>query len=398
MNPTETGSRCGLWVDKSGRVHVSREGGDGSRIESTEPLRPFAWFGRKFEETALDGMVWHQLEGEGVFQWVAHSPDLATHNTLVKEARGNAPVDAVRPLESLHLLETQDRLFKHVEFGQLRRCQLDIETASSDDEFRNADKPEDRILAIGLRFGDRDRTLVWEAMTNAAELRLLQRLNEVLEEEDPDTIEGHNIYKFDLDFLRRRAKRLKVPCRRGRFGQNASFRSSRLKVAERWIDFPRCDLPGRTVVDTFLLVQLYDISTRELTTFGLKDVAIHFGITAAEGSDRTYLAGNAIHVAYHENRSAFLAYLADDLRETKGIANRLLSTYFEQVKTFPITLQEATLRGTTGKIDLLFWEHYYHANRSTPVPPEVTPFEGGYTRSFQECVFEKVLHFDVASL
>jgi hypothetical protein len=32
------------------------------------------------------------------------------------------------------------------------------------------------------------------------------------------------------------------------------------------------------------------------------------------------------------------------------------------------------------------------------VPPEVQPFEGGYTRSFQEGVFRQVLHFDVASL
>ena len=32
------------------------------------------------------------------------------------------------------------------------------------------------------------------------------------------------------------------------------------------------------------------------------------------------------------------------------------------------------------------------------MPPDVQPFEGGYTRSFQEGVFRHVLHFDVASL
>jgi DNA polymerase elongation subunit (family B) len=61
-------------------------------------------------------------------------------------------------------------------------------------------------------------------------------------------------------------------------------------------------------------------------------------------------------------------------------------------------LQEATLRGATSKIDLLFLEEYYHARQSCPVPPEMKPFEGGYTRSFQEGVFRQVLHFDVASL
>jgi DNA polymerase elongation subunit (family B) len=68
------------------------------------------------------------------------------------------------------------------------------------------------------------------------------------------------------------------------------------------------------------------------------------------------------------------------------------------VRTFPTLLQEATLRGATSKIDLLFLEEYYHARQACPVPPEVRPFEGGYTRSFQEGVFRHVLHFDVASL
>jgi DNA polymerase elongation subunit (family B) len=242
---------------------------------------------------------------------------------------------------------------------------------------------------------------VLDAMTDEAERRLLEQLNDALRAEDPDVIEGHNIFKFDLDYLRQRARRLKVPCAWGRFGQRASFRNSRLKVAERWVDFPRCDLPGRAVIDTYLLVQLHDITTRELTGYGLKDVAVYFGVTdedAAETGSRAYLAGDRIHAAYEHDRAKFLAYLADDLRETKGVADLLLPTYFEQARAFPILLQDATLRGTTVKIDLLFLEEYYHARQSCPAPAEVAAFAGGYTRSFKEGVFKNVLHFDVASL
>ncbi len=398
MSASTAGSLCGIWVDRAGAVHLSHTAADNRRIESTVPLQPFAWLAERTEALSTGGISFAALEGEGVFKWLAQAESLEAYDELLKSARGVTGIDAVRPLESQHLLRSRARLFAEVSFAQLRRCQLDIETASSDGDFSDPDKPDDRVLAIGLRFGERERTLVLAEMTDAAEQALLEELNAVLADEDPDTIEGHNIFKFDLDFLRRRAKRHKVPCAWGRFGQRATFRSSRLKVAERWIDFPRCDLPGRTVVDTLLLVQLYDITTRELTAFGLKDVAVHFGITPADGDGRTYLAGNAIHETYLQDRATFLAYLADDLRETKGIADLLLPTYFEQVKTFPITLQEATLRGTTGKIDLLFLEQYYHAGRATPLPPEVQAFEGGYTRSFQEGVFRHVLHFDVASL
>ena len=392
------GSLCGLWVDRDGQVHRSCAGADGGRDESVESLHPFAWLSGEPGERLSRTAEIIPLEGDGAYRWLARTKNLADYTTFAKAARDEVVIDAVRPLESQYLLATRQRLYADLGFGQLRRCQLDIETASSTGSFSDATLPEDRVLAIGLRFGDRERTLVLAEMTDVAERAMLTDLNRMLAEEDPDTVEGHNIFKFDLNYLKLRAKRFKVPCAWGRFGLKAEFRSSRLKVAERWIDFPRCDLPGRTVVDTYLLVQLYDITTRELTAFGLKDVAVHFGITPSDGGDRTYLAGNKIHAAYEQDRAAFLAYLSDDLRETRGIADRLLPTYFEQVRTFPITLQEATLRGTTGKIDLLFLEHYYHARRSTPTPPLVTPFEGGYTKSFQEGVFHHVLHFDVASL
>jgi DNA polymerase elongation subunit (family B) len=127
-------------------------------------------------------------------------------------------------------------------------------------------------------------------------------------------------------------------------------------------------------------------------------VAVYFGITDEDSAERTYIAGNRIQEVFASDRARFCAYLGDDLRETEGLADQLLPTYFEQVRTFPTLLQEATLRGATSKIDLLFLEEYYHARQACPVPPDVQPFEGGYTRSFQEGVFKHVLHFDVASL
>jgi DNA polymerase, archaea type len=388
---------CGVWVDDAGNVQVCLSLPDGGRTTRTDALRPFAWLTDSVDVPPVEGVTVEALAGAGPFNRLAHAENLETFEAFLKAAKETADVDAVKPLESQYLIQQRARLFRDIGFSQLRRCQLDIETASSDGEFSNAAKPTDRVLAIGLRFGERNRLLVIEENSPAGEKRLLEQFNAALAEEDPDIIEGHNIFKFDLDYLRQRAKKLKVACAWGRFGQKATFRNSRLKVAERWIDFPRCDLPGRTVVDTYLLVQQYDITTRELTSYRLKEVAVYFGVTD-DDSERTYLAGDQIQVAFTENREQFLAYLADDLRETKGIADLLLPTYFEQVRTFPILLQEATLRGTTGKIDLLFLEHYYHARQACPVPPEMTAFEGGYTRSFKEGVFRQVLHFDVASL
>jgi DNA polymerase elongation subunit (family B) len=345
------------------------------------------------------GVEVEPLKGEGTFRWLAHAQGGAAFEAFVKAAPDGAAVDWIRPLENQYLLQTRRRLYGEMIFPQLRRCQLDIETAhTAGEDFSDARNAADRVLAVGLQFGTRPRQLVLEEDSDTAEKRLLLELNDTLEAEDPDVIEGHNIFKFDLEYLRLRCRRHRVPCAWGRFGQGAVFRNSRFKVAERWIDFPRCDLPGRAVVDTYLLVQLFDIAAREMISYGLKDVAVYLGVTDESEGERTYIEGSRIQEVFRADRARFLAYLADDLRETKGVADLLLPTYFEQVKTFPLLLQEATLRGTTTKIDLLFLEEYYHARQSCPVPPEVAPFEGGYTRSFQEGVYRKVLHFDVASL
>ena len=387
----------GLWIDDAGKVHGCYATPAGGREERTEDFTPFAWLGA---ETPHEGVSFERLKGEGAFNWLAHAESLAAFEVFFKAVREGAAIDVLKPYESQWLLQKRARLYAEMKFADLRRCQLDIETGAAEaGAFSDAKNPGDRVLAIGLQCGDRRELLTLGEETDAGEKRLLLAFNDMLREMDPDVIEGHNIFKFDLDYLRTRSKRLKVPCAWGRFGMTAEFRNSRMKVAERWIDFSRCDMPGRTVIDTYLLIQLYDITAREITAYGLKDAAVYFGITPESGEGRTYIDGAQIQHVFRANREEFLAYLADDLRETRGLADVLLPTYFEQARAFPILLQEAALRGTAGKVDLLFLEEYYHARASCPEPlGEIATFEGGFTRSFQEGVFKHVLHFDVASL
>jgi len=392
------GTLCGVWIDDEGRAHVAVATAGGGRAEEVRPFEPFAWLGADPFEVPVAGVTVEALAGTAALGFLARASNLGAYDGFLKTARESVAVDAIRPLESQFLLQHRARLYGDLAFARLRRLQLDIETASATGGFSDPSQPEDRVLAIGLRTGGRNTLLLLEAMTDAAEKQLLLDFNAALAAADPDVIEGHNLFKFDLDYLRVRSKRHRVPLAWGRFGQKATFRSSRLKVAERWIDFPRCDLPGRAIADTYLLALLHDISARELNAYGLKEVAVHFGITEEADSGRTYIEGRRIGEAFHGDRERFLAYLGDDLRETEGLGNLFLPTYFEQARAFPIPLQEATLRGSTVKIDLLFLEEYYHARQSCPQPPEIKPFDGGYTRSFNEGVFKHVLHFDVASL
>lgn len=397
MNEQKKDALCGIWLKEDGSVKLCLADAEGSRRIEEERFRPFFWAMEAPENTDEDTDV-QELEGEGVFDLRVHCDSLESYTRILKDARKQrGGVETCRPLEHGYLLETRRRMFAGMRFNQLRRCQLDIETACSEPGgFPNPRRKDDRVLAIGLRLNGESTLLHLKEDTDKAERELLKELNEFLQEQDPDIIEGHNIFKFDLEYLRRRCQRFKLTCAWGRGGSTAQFRNSRLRVAERWLDYPRCDIPGRTVVDTFFMVMMFDVSTRDLPSYSLKDVALYFGISQAD--HRQYLEGDAIQHVFHDDRKAFDAYLSDDLRETAGIADILLPTYVAQASNFPMTLQEILLRGSGGKVDSLFLEAYYHASHALPQPQSVGRYAGGFTRSFETGVFRNILHFDVASL
>ena len=393
-----TESICGVWISPTGEAHLSIGEGKNKREEVVEKWTPFLWA----DSLPIGGKVSEErLNGDDPFKHLLSFEMMEDLRDATQKSQRNFAMEMVRPYECQFLLYCQKRLYAELSFNDLHRCQCDIETACSvEGSFSDAKRKEDRVLAIGLHFNDERKShlLTLENMSDEAERELLQSFNSILLEEDPDVIEGHNIHSFDFQYLRQRGKRLKVPCAWGRFGKEANFRNSRLRVAERWVDFARCDIPGRAIFDSYLAIQLFDLTTRDLISYGLKDVAIYLGITGGDRSSRTYIAGDKIQHAFSEDRDTFLAYLADDLRETKGVADILLPTYFAQARIFPMTLQEILLRGSAYKVDLLLLEKYYHARRSLPAMPEVGSFEGGYTRSFKTGIFHHVLHFDVASL
>lgn len=392
-------SLCGLWISPEGVAHLTWAKGSVERREETRPFASFVWGREEGPWTELAGVSVEGLSGNGEYNRLVRFDSLERYREVVKEYGRGGSIDWIRVLESQFLMEHRLRLFSDMHFSQLRRLQLDIETACEvEGGFSNPSRKGDRVLAIGLRCGEIVETLVLEERTDAAERELLKKLSRRIQELDPDVIEGHNIFKFDLDYLNRRGRRFKLAPAWGRYGQSASFRKTRISVAERMIDYMRCDIPGRAVVDTYLLVQIFDITSREMMSYGLKEVAKYFGVTSDDGAERTYIEGSKIQYMFDEDRDTFLDYLKDDLRETKGVAEQLLPTYFEQAKAFPTTLQEACLRGSAGKVDLVFQEEYYHARAACPVPVGASSFEGGYTASFAEGVYEKVLHFDVASL
>jgi DNA polymerase elongation subunit (family B) len=293
-----------------------------------------------------------------------------------------------------HLLLTGKTLFKGIEFASLKRLAMDIETFCADGfEFSNPDREEDRIVSIAvMEEGGWSEVLSGQMM---GEEEMLNRLTAIIRERDPDVIEGHNIFRFDLEYIRRRADRFGIKLRWGRDGSEPKVNQSRFTVAERIIDYPRWDVYGRHIIDTYFLLQIYDVSARELEGYGLKGAAIHFGLAAP---DRVYLDRGNINRIYLDEPDTLTNYNLDDVRETLALSRLLSYSWFLQTRMFPYSYQNCLIRGNATKINSLFLREYLRRGVAIPKPSGGESFEGGYNNVFITGVAGPIVHCDVASL
>lgn len=293
-----------------------------------------------------------------------------------------------------HLLKSGKTLFKGTEFTSIGRLALDIETYCAEGfEFSNPQREEDRIISIAVM--DENgyaEVLSGHDMTEAA---MLERLSEIIRERDPDVIEGHNLFRFDLEYIRVRAERHRIRLRWGRDGSEPRVHPSRFSIAERTIDYPRWDIFGRHIIDTYFLLLIYDISAREMESYGLKAAARHFGLTAP---DRVYIEGNEISRSFDTDPASLARYNLDDVRETLALSRLLSHSYFLQTSMFPYSYQNCLIRGNATKINALFLREYLRQGVAIPKSGAGGSFEGGYTDVLGYGVVGPVVHCDVASL
>jgi DNA polymerase, archaea type len=384
-------------------VRLFRREASGALSVRDEPFEPFLWV----EDEELGG----SLPG-GTVEPLAPGADLAAcvrfagWKALDRAARelraktGRAAADRDAPWFMItdpvqqYLMRSGKTLFKGCAFEDLRRCALDIETDTAEGfEFSNAEREEDRILAIGLWDGrEEPETFLIEGDDEA---RLIRRAIAALAARDPDVVEGHNIFGFDLPYLRERARRHRVPLTLGREDRTPEFRPGRFTAGDRTQNYLRASLWGRAVADTYFLAQLYDLAQRALPGYGLKEVARTLGLSP---DGRVYLEGGEIRRVFREDPERVRAYLADDLRESVALAGRLLPIYFAQAQVLPMTLQHAAVRGNASKIDALLLREALREGASIPRPDEPRAFEGGYTDLFMTGVARPVHHCDARSL
>ena len=294
-----------------------------------------------------------------------------------------------------YLLQSGKTFFKGMIFDDLYRMQLDIET--NYDPIRkksgNSGFGEDEIIIISLCDSRGWETVLHSKGRN--EKSLLEELIALIVEMDPDVIEGHNIFSFDLAYLQRRCEHYGIPFAIGRNGLVPKTYPASIRFAERSIDYPFFDIPGRHVIDTLFLVQSYDISKRSMQSYGLKAVAKHFGFASP---DRTYVDYKDIASLWLNNHEKLLAYALDDVRETRALSSLLSGSNFYLAQMLPYTYAMTSRIGQAAKIEALLVREYLRQKQSIPKPTSGQQHSGGYTEVFLKGILGPIIYADVESL
>jgi len=390
-------------MEGQGQVRIFSKN-NGQVTSTLSPFTPFLFLADTGLLTNFPGDVEIEaLHGENFFRYLVRVPglaDLQKARQYLQRITGKNPTapDAPYfyvsdPVQQYLILSGQTH-FLEMGFHDLIRLQMDIEVYCSEGfEFPNPAREADRIIAIA--FSD---STGWETVLSGSEMtepEMLHSMVRLIRERDPDVIEGHNLFRFDLEYIEARAKRHGISLLLGRDGSPLKGHASRMQIAERAITYRKYEIFGRHIVDTWILAQHYDVSARDLESYGFKDVARHFEVAAA---DRTYIPPEKISWHFDHDPKTLMHYALDDVRETRAIAALLAPSYFVQAQIFPFSYQNVLLRGNATKIDALLIREYLRQRHSIPAPSAGSEVLGGYTDIRYQGVASHILYCDVTFL
>ena len=378
----------------TGTVKVYRREEDGGTVVDVEPFHPFVWADSDVTDLGIEA---EKLAGDLKFGWrvsVNSWKELIALRNGLKSA-GRSFFALSDPVQH-YLTHTGRTLFKGMAIEELKRLQLEVISVSGEGDLAEASQNHIASIALSDNTGWEELIVVDAVNADESERSALKRLTGIIKERDPDVIEGHDLFRFDLPYLVARARKAKTKLDWGRSGGFLRSRPSRLQIAEKTIDYPKFAVDGRHFVDTFLLAQFYDVGMRTLGGFERLDVAQHFGF--CDSAEISSLTGKELQRAYTDNNELFRKRALCAVRETRAVAELLSPSYFIQAQIFPYNYQDVIVRGNATRINALFLRQYYRQRHSIPEMPMARGFEGGYTAIYFTGVARNVWHCDIASL
>ena len=370
----ETGEKEATLFVREGDVTVTR----------TVPFVP--WLATD-KERHFAGAETMALEGEG-YSWIVRFPSGWRAYQEAKRTLRDEHVGVCQYGSAIKqfMVASGVTLFQGMAFDDLNRMQIDIETTTLDPQLADAS-----IFMISIT----DTRGLSEVLIGP-EPEMLHQLLHLVATRDPDVIEGHNFYSFDLPYLLARCAAYAISPTFGRHHSPAVLGAPRnCAIGTNARQFTPIYLYGRHILDTLFQVQRFDWSRGQVSSYGLKECAQTYGIAAP---DRVYLDRREIVETFRTDPERVKTYAAQDAQETAALAALVAPTEFYATQMVPDSYQNVAVTGNGEKINAILLREYLRQGRAVAKQKASQPYPGGYTEVRLTGVIKPIVKADVESL
>lgn len=273
----------------------------------------------------------------------------------------------------------------------LKLVSLDIETTAQCELYSIALQGcgERQVYMLGSPNGD-DSEVDFQLEYCDSRVALLKKLNEWFARFDPDAIIGWNVVQFDLRILHEHARRLAVPLRLGRGGEEMQWREH--GSGNHYF----AAAAGRLIIDG---IEALRSATWSFPSFSLENVAQTL-LGEGKSIDNPYQRMDEINRMFAEDKPALARYnLKDCELVTRIFAKTQLLTFLLErasVTGLPADRMGGSVAAFTHLYMPLMHRQGFVAPNLGSKPPQASP--GGFVMDSQPGLYESVLVLDYKSL
>ena len=273
----------------------------------------------------------------------------------------------------------------------LKLVSLDIETTAQGELYSIALEGcgERQVYMLGAPNGD-DSLVDFQLEYCDSRTLLLKKLNDWFARFDPDAIIGWNVVQFDLRVLHEHARRLAVPLKLGRGGEEMQWREH--GNGNHYF----ASAAGRLIIDG---IEALRSATWSFPSFSLENVAQTL-LGEGKSIDNPYQRMDEINRMFAEDKPALAKYnLKDCELVTRIFAKTELLTFLLErasVTGLPADRMGGSVAAFTHLYMPLMHRQGFVAPNLGGKPPQASP--GGFVMDSQPGLYESVLVLDYKSL
>jgi DNA polymerase elongation subunit (family B) len=343
-----------------------------------------------------------RLAGDLHYKWAQKFTDVKEYQQAKGIARG-VGIDhyvVYNPKEAF-LIKSGVTYYKGMQPKDVSVLSFDIETTGL-----SPDTNKCLMISNTYRSGDKTERRLFEYKS---EKEMIYAWCSYVCDINPSIMLGHNIFGFDLPFLKRRLGK-ELPIGRMQAAAKTARRVSQFrKDGSQSYDYTNVLVPGREIIDTFHLALKFD-TARKYPSYGLKPIIEFEGL---ERADRQHYDAGRIGDVYfqldhpnNESQDLELAarqwekikkYAEHDADDALALFDLMIPAYFYYCQHIPKTMQQVVNSATGSQINSFMVRAYLSKSHSIPKASEAVPYEGAISFG-NPGIYKDVGKVDVASL